>query len=143
MMAVHESGHVLAGMIGGGHVRRVVLPPLGFSRTDVDPNPSPRLEIWAGPLWGIIVPLSMWVLGRKQLSRPLDLILSFFAGLCLVANGAYLAASWMMSAGDAAELMKRGVPVWVLVGVGLPTMLTGFYVWHGMGSITALFAAPK
>jgi hypothetical protein len=29
MMAVHESGHVLAGMISGGHVRRVVLPMLG------------------------------------------------------------------------------------------------------------------
>jgi hypothetical protein len=161
MMAVHESGHALAAILSGGHVQRVVLPLLGFSRTDVDPNPSPRLEIWAGPVWGMVVPLCLWLgagqFWRKARSATGDgsigphsgpyecghVALSFFVGLCLIANGAYLAFGWTMTAGDAAELVKRGTPIWLLIAVGLPSLLGGFYIWHTIGSFTQLLSARR
>ena len=60
MMVVHELGHVIGGMLTGGTVQRVVLPVLGFSRTDVKPNPSPGIVVWAGPVIGVLLPLAMW-----------------------------------------------------------------------------------
>ncbi len=143
MMAVHESGHVLAALIGGGRIRRVVLPFMDFSRTDVDPNPSPKLEVWGGPLWGSIVPLLVWLLVRKKFSKPINVTVGFFAGLCLVANGSYLGMGWTMSAGDAAELIKLGTPIWLLIVFGLTTTILGFYVWHTLGGLEDIFKAGK
>jgi hypothetical protein len=139
MMAVHESGHILATVIGGGRVRRVLIPFIGFSRTDVDPNPSPRLEVWGGPIWGSILPLLAWLLVRKSLPKSPAVAIGFFTGLCLVANGAYLGMGWTMSAGDAAELIKLGTPIWLLVAFGLATIVPGFYIWHTLGRIDNLF----
>jgi len=138
MMAVHESGHVLAALIGGGHVSRVVFPLTGFSRTDVDPDPSPRLEIWGGPVWGSYLPFLAWMLIRKRFPKRIDIPLGFFTGLCLVANGAYMGMGWTMSAGDAAELMKLGTPMWVLVAYGAITFFLGFYVWHTLGPFVVI-----
>lgn len=143
MMAIHESGHVLAAWVGGGHVRRVVLPFADFSRTDVDPNPSPRLEVWGGPLWGSVVPLLAWLLVRKKLPKPVNTILGFFTGLCLVANGTYLGIGWTMTAGDAAELRRLGTPIWLLIAFGFATTALGLYIWHTLGRLEEIFKAPK
>jgi hypothetical protein len=139
MMAVHESGHVLAALAGRGRVRRVVLPLAGFSRTDVDPNPSPRLEVWGGPVWGSVIPLLGWLLVRRKLSNCLKIPLGFFTGLCLVANGAYLAMGWTMSAGDAAGLIKFGTPIWLLVVFGLAAVVMGLSIWHTLGRVENIF----
>jgi len=139
MMAVHESGHVLAALAGGGRIRRVVLPFTDFSRTDVDPNPSPRLEVWGGPLWGSVFPLLLWLLVRRKLSNPFKSALGFFTGLCLVANGAYLGMGWTMTAGDAAELIKLGTPICMLIAFGLITIICGLYIWHKLGRIGDLW----
>jgi hypothetical protein len=136
MMAVHESGHVLAAIVGGGRVRRVVVPFADFSRTDVDPNPSPRLEVWGGPLWGSALPLILWLVLRRKLAKPFATAFGFFTGLCLVANGSYLGMGWTMTAGDAAQLIKLGTPIWLLVVIGLATIIPGFYVWHSMGRVS-------
>ena len=57
MQAVHESGHVLGAWLTGGRVARVVLNPLTISRTDLDDNPRPLVVVWAGPLFGVGLPL--------------------------------------------------------------------------------------
>ena len=56
MQAVHELGHVLGGVAGGGKVNKVVLYPTTISRTDVHPNPHPLLEVWSGAAVGAISP---------------------------------------------------------------------------------------
>src|SRR4051794_39765138 len=57
MMAVHELGHMLSAWLSGGRVVQLRLPPLGFSQTIVHPNPHEALEIWGGPVGGVLLPL--------------------------------------------------------------------------------------
>src|SRR4051794_17898188 len=89
MMSAHELGHVLGAWLTGGGVVRVVLHPLTISRTEVAPNPAPLLVVWAGPLVGVALPLLAW--GVACLLRWAGwYLLRFFAGFCLIANGAYI-----------------------------------------------------
>jgi hypothetical protein len=125
--------------IGGGHVRHVEIPLVGFSRTDVDPNPSPRLEVWGGPVGGSVVPFLGWLLIGRKSSAFIRIPFGFFCGLCLVANGAYLALGWTMNAGDAADLRRLGTPAVFLVSAGIFMLVSGLYVWHTLGPIRKLF----
>jgi len=88
MQGIHELGHVLAAKVTGGTVSRVVWWVTSISRTDVDPNPSPLLVCWGGPLFGSIVP-AIAVATVSRIGRRSELA-EFFAGFCLIANGAYL-----------------------------------------------------
>src|ERR1700694_3950238 len=79
MQAVHESGHVLGAWVTGGRVARVVLHPLTISRTDVSQNPNPLAVVWAGPVFGVLLPLVFW--GTAAVLRlPGAFVLRFFAG---------------------------------------------------------------
>jgi len=126
-MLVHEAGHVLGALTSGGHVVRVVWGPFSLSRTDVSPNPNPRFETWSGPIFGAIVPALIAFTFRKK--RPAKL-LTFFAGFCLIANGAYLAVGALSPAGDARDLLHLGTPRWLLVAIGAPLFATGLWLWH-------------
>jgi hypothetical protein len=132
MMAVHEFGHVLHAWVSGGRVKRVVLHPLAISRTDVEPNPRPLFVVWGGPLWGSLLPLAAW--GAIQRFKPARAWLPrFFAGFCLIANGAYLGAGAFYPVGDAADLLRHGGARWQLALFGLPAIAGGLYLWNGLG----------
>jgi hypothetical protein len=129
MQAVHEFGHVLAAWVTGGTVQQVVLHPLTISRTDVSPNPHPLVVVWAGPLVGVILPItaavcSRWVLpaGRR--------FLEFFAGFCLIANGVYIGAGSFGGVGDAGDMLRHGSPRWLLAAFGLLSAICGLWIWH-------------
>src|SRR5438552_3539003 len=99
MQAVHELGHVVCAWATGASVVRVVLDPLTFSRTDVAGGRHPALVAWAGPLCGAALPLIVWLAGRGA-GWPGAYLLRFFAGFCLVANGAYVGFGSFEPAGD-------------------------------------------
>src|SRR5437764_5105956 len=87
MQVVHELGHVVGAWLTGGRVARLVLHPLTLSRTDLADNPHPLVVVWAGPVLGCVLPLAAW--GITAALRPSWAYLPrFFAGFCLVANGA-------------------------------------------------------
>jgi hypothetical protein len=130
MQAVHELGHVVAAKLTGGRVARVVLHPLTISRTEVAPNPAPRLVTWAGPVLGVMAPLLLWT-AATACKLSWAYLLRFFAGFCLVANGVYLGAAPLTAVGDAAQLLRLGTPLWSLIGFGAVTLPTGFLLWHG------------
>jgi len=132
MMAVHEAGHVLHAWLTGGTVSAVRIPLLGFSVTEFSTNPSPHFVAWGGPIWGCMLPLLLDALWRAT-RLPGRRWVQFFAGFCLVANGAYLGVGWTTGAGDAGDLVTYGTPVWVLVAFGLVTGGTGLYLWHLLG----------
>jgi hypothetical protein len=132
MQAVHEAGHVLGASLTGGRVTNVVLHPLAISRTDVSPNPQPRVEVWAGPIVGVVLPLAMWLVARHWW-KPVAPWLRFFAGFCLIANGCYLGYGVVEPIGDAEELRRLGVPAWMLGLFAAATIPLGLRLWHGLG----------
>ena len=135
MQAVHEFGHVLGAAVSGGNVERVVLHPLKISRTDVNPNPHPALVVWAGPVMGCLIPIGVRLLCRSALSA-IDLgLLQFFVGFCLVANGSYLVFGTPDRIGDCGEILRTGAPVWLPMFTGTAALLSGFLVWHRLGSL--------
>ena len=132
MMAVHESGHVLGAWLTGGSVAKVVPHPLTISRTDLAVNPQPLLVVWAGPLFGVLAPLLAWI--GTQLGRvPFWYLLRFFAGFCLIANGAYLGVGSFDGVGDAGDLLRHGAPIWQLWLFGILCVPAGFLLWHRLG----------
>jgi hypothetical protein len=132
MMAAHELGHVLHLWITGGTVEKVVLHPLEISRTDPGDNPCPLAVAWGGAIWGCAVPLLLLWLVRRG-ARRYAFLARFFAGFCLIANGAYLAGDRFVRGGDARDLILHGTPPWVLVVAGLPAIGLGLYLWSGLG----------
>ncbi|PQO45283.1 M50 family metallopeptidase [Blastopirellula marina] len=139
MMAVHELGHVLAATASGGTVERVVLHPLDISRTDVSPNPRPTIVVWGGPLVGVLLPLLGWLAIPARFPWPRGLA-QFFAGFCLIANGAYIGLGSLAKIGDCGEMLRHGTPIGLLWLFGAVTMPAGFWLWHRLGDAGKLFA---
>lgn len=139
MQAVHELGHVLAAWLTGGRVVRVVLHPLTISRTDVSPNPMPLAVAWAGPLVGVALPLFLALALRLHARRPPNdqpgrtrwrNLADFFAGFCLIANGAYIGVGSFDQIGDAGDLLRHGSPAWLLMAFGVISAMGGLSLWH-------------
>lgn len=132
MMGVHELGHLLHAVASGGRPARVSFPLLGFSQTFFSRNPHPYFVVWGGPLWGSILPVLAWsAIPRRW--RTVRRAMQFFAGFCLIANGAYLGAGWLLGAGDAADLRKAGTAPATLIAFGAIAMALGLYLWHRLG----------
>ena len=132
MMTLHETGHVMHTIACGGAVERVVLPVFGFSRTDVAVNPRPLFVAWGGVVWGSLLPLGLLAVASWWTPRYAFLA-RFFAGFCLIANGAYLAGGAWLAAGDAADLLRLGAQRWQLLAFGLPAIGVGLALWNGLG----------
>ena len=132
MMVVHELGHAMTLGASGGTVTRVVLHPLGISRTDPGKNPHPLFVAWGGAVLGSLLPLFFVVIFRRVAARYCYLA-SFFAGYCLIANGAYLVGGAIYKGGDAVPLLDLQWPVWPMAVAGIPAVILGLYLWNGLG----------
>ena len=132
MQAVHELGHVIGALVSGGTVSHVVLYPTTISRTDVYPNPHPLVEVWAGPLVGVVLPVVVF-LTASLLRAPGLYLFRFFAGFCLVANGVYIGGGAFQGIADAGELLMHGAKHWHLWVFGIATVPLGFYLWNRLG----------
>ena len=132
MQAVHESGRVMGALATGGHVARVILNPFRISRTDLAHNPNPLVVVWAGPMVGVTAPLLIWgVASAVRMSAAF--LPRFFAGFCLLANGAYIGAGSFDRVGDCGEMLLHGSELWQLWLFGAVTAPFGLWLWHGLG----------
>jgi hypothetical protein len=132
MLAVHELGHVIHAVSSGGRVVRVSFPLLGFSQTFVDPNPHPLLVAWGGPIWGAALPAIFLLAAR--MARRVTSLSRFFAGFCLISNGAYIGLGWLKRSGDAHDLARLGTPIVVLILFGVLCCAAGLFCWHRIPS---------
>jgi hypothetical protein len=132
MQVVHECGHVLGAWFTGGSVAKIVLHPLTISRTELLSNPHPLLVVWAGPSLGVLLPLMGW--GLAYLIRiPSAFLARFFAGFCLVANGAYIGIGSFDGIGDCGEMLRHGAVLWQLWLFGIVSVSGGILLWHNQG----------
>ena len=131
MMLVHEGGHILGAICTGGQIRAVIWHPLVFSRTDVQPNPHPLIEVWAGPVLGCLLPLAVWCVPAIR-RWGLGYLVAFFVGFCLIANGAYVGVGAFDPVGDAREMIRLGTPRGAMIAFGFVAMSAGFYLWHAI-----------
>jgi hypothetical protein len=141
MQAVHELGHVLGAMASGGTVADVVLHPATISYTRLAENPNPLMVAWMGPLVGVVLPLIGSAIASWA-TLPGWYLVQFFAGFCLVANGAYLGFGSFSEAGDAGDLLRLGTPIALLWLFGLITIPIGFWLWNGLGKHFGIGAGP-
>jgi hypothetical protein len=132
MQAVHEFGHVLGAWLTRGRVARVILHPLTLSRTELAHNPIPLVVVWAGPVLGALLPLGLWG-AAVGVWRPGAFLLRFFAGFCLIANGAYIAFGSFDGVGDCGEMLRHGSAIWQLWLFGAATIPAGLWLWHRQG----------
>jgi hypothetical protein len=114
-------------------VSRVILHPLAFSRTDLAENPHPLFVVWGGPAWGSVLPVILWLVARALRFR-LTFLLRFFAGYCLMGNGAYLASAAIIPVGDSEDMLRLGAPLWAVVAAGVAGFVGGLTTWHRLGS---------
>ena len=142
MQIVHEAGHVVGAWLSGGTVKQVVLHPLTISRTEVEGSTQPLIVIWSGPIVGCIAPLLLWCLAAAG-KWPSAFVFRFFAGFCLIVNGAYLAAGSFDGIGDCGDLLRHGAPIWTLWLFGAITLPSGLLLWHRQGEHFGMGPAPK
>ena len=97
--------------------------------------------MWLGPIVGCAVPLVMlmivprrWIVWRN--------VARFFAGFCLIANGAYIGLGSFAQVGDCGEMLRTGTPLWVMIVFGMLTVPAGFFLWHRLGSLKNFFDRP-
>ena len=141
MMAVHELGYVIGALSTGGRIQRVVLHPAAISRTDFHANPAPIFVVWAGPILGGLLPvIGLLCFRRPSFFRSLAM---FFAGFCLIANGAYIGVGGIEGIGDAGEMRRHGTPVELMLFFGISATVCGFWFWHRLGSVKMLATLPE
>lgn len=133
MQAVHELGHAIGAWATGGRVTNLVLHPLAISRTDVQPNPQPLVVVWAGPVIGSLMPLAVWLVvwfATRPSKTSAENFLRFFAGFCMIANGAYIALGSSERIGDCGDMLRHGSPRWTLWLFGAVAIPAGLWIWH-------------
>jgi len=140
MQVVHELGHIVFTVFPGGEVERVVLHPLTLSRTDVSINPHPLLQVWGGPLVGVVLPIICWGIAYliRTSIRPL---LQLFAGFCCIANGAYIGFAPNSLGLDTYTMLAYGSKRWHLVVFGISMLALGLWLWNGTGKVLG-FGVP-
>lgn len=137
----HEAGHVAGAIATGGTVRRVVWHPTVLSRTDVEPNPSPRVERWAGPIAGAVVPALIASIASASRWRFAYAAWAV-AGFGLIANGAYLGTATVRAVGDARALIAHGESPVTMSIVGAAAIVAGFGIWHRVSPRFGFGKAP-
>jgi hypothetical protein len=133
MEAVHEFGHVVGAWLSGGRVVRVVLDPRTISRTDVDLNPQPLVEVWTGPILGVLLPILAWSLTAACGFRA-AFVFRFFAGFCLIANGSYIGGGSFWRIGDCGVMLQNGSPLWQLLAFGIVSVAVGLWLWNRLAA---------
>ena len=103
MTFVHESGHIICGWSCGGKLVSVDLLPWHLPYSIFDPDPKPLVTLWGGPILGVVVPLSIASLFRRDW-------IWFIAHFCLIANGFYIATAWFSGDRylDTTKLLEHG-----------------------------------
>ena len=94
-------------------------------------NPCPQMELWGGAIGGILFPLLIWGIW-KSVRFPEVHLPRFWAGFCLIANGAYFGGDFSQRGPtDAGLLTELGTDRFSLVCFGIIAIALGLTLWNG------------
>lgn len=121
MTVTHEAGHVVCGWASGGTLQQADLMPWHLPYSLFNPDPYPLVTLWGGPLLGVVIPLAVAVLSRRD-------TVWFVAHFCLLANGTYLALAWVSGEHslDTPKLLARGAHPGTIVAYCVATIGVGY-----------------
>ena len=85
------------------------------------------------PVLGSLIPLAS-LFAAKLLRCRFVYLCQFFAGFCLIANGAYIGLGSFSNIGDAGDLAHAGCPQAVMVVFGIVCAAAGLWLWNRLGS---------
>ena len=103
MTFTHELGHIVGGWFCGGTLINADLLPWHLPYSIFDPDPKPLVTLWSGPILGVLIPLAIAFVVRRNW-------MWFIAYFCILANGAYLATAWISGDRflDTPKLLEHG-----------------------------------
>ena len=118
MTLVHEAGHVLCGWSCGGTLQSADFIPWHLPYSIFEPDPYPLITLWGGPALGVLIPVAIaWLLRRDE-----GWLIAHF---CVLANGMYLATAWITGDRylDTTKLLEHGafpssIGIYCLVTIG-------------------------
>ena len=124
MTLTHEAGHIVGGWCAGGTLKSAELRPWKLPYSTFHPDPAPLFTLWCGPVLGALVP---WLIARSIG----DDRVWFVAWFCVLANGLYLATSWVTGDQylDTPQMLKHGAWPLSIAAYCLTTILFGY---HGL-----------
>ena len=136
MVTTHEVGHLLGGHLGGASLTDFDLAPWRLPYSLHQPDPHPKVSLWAGPLIDCLVPAL--VAGVAQ-----SLYAWFVADFCVLANGGYLALAFASDDRylDTTRMLDVGTNPATIVAFCLLTVPVG-YIRFRRDCIALLTAPP-
>lgn len=137
MTSTHEMGHIVGGWCSGGTLKTADLLPWHLPYSIFDPDPRPLVTLWCGPILGVVIPVGLAIVLRREW-------IWFIANFCVLANGAYLATAWISGDRhlDTPRLLEHGAHP---IAIGLYCVLTiGFgYVGFRRSCIRVLASSRQ
>ena len=113
---IHESGHALNAVLTGGSLNKITMSPLSWCYAWTSGG-NRIFVIWGGFLWQTIVPtvilLLLWCFKSRLSLYALFLVLVSFAE-----SGIYMITGAVAGIGDGGNLVRYGIPPFILLTVG-------------------------
>jgi hypothetical protein len=118
MTFAHEFGHIIGGWSSGGTLQKADLLPWHLPYSIFNPDPHPLVTMWCGPILGVLIPLVVAFIARRDWCW-------FISHFCVLANGVYIATSWASGDQylDTPQLLRHGahpltIAVYCLLTIG-------------------------
>ncbi len=134
MAFTHEIGHIIGGWCSGGTLKDASLWPWHLPYSFFDPNPHPLVTLWSGPIVGVMFPVVIAMIFRREW-------IWLIAYFCILANGVYLATAWLVGEDqlDTQKLLRAGAHPIAIVLYCLLTIGAGY---HGLRRSCIRFFTP-
>ncbi len=113
---IHESGHALNAVLTGGSLNKITMSPLSWCYASTSGG-NKIFVTWGGFLWQTIVPTALLILLWRFKSR-LSLFALFLVLVSFAVSGIYMITGALAGIGDGGNLVRYGIPPFILLTVG-------------------------
>ncbi len=138
-IVLHELGHAVAMWLTGGIVDRITITPFSWSYTYYGSTPKyPQFTTWSGTLLGSLFGAIILLISSKKATPYVVPFLFMGVSPMLNGGGYYVIDPFISKRGDPTSLVRSGVPMYIVLGVGILLLALGAYLvvryihWSGI-----------